>query len=197
MPVPGNGHAAQDVPSPWVERFAQLIPPGEVLDLACGGGRHARFLAGRGYRVLAVDRDPAALERVAAPLVTPLLADLEGSSDAPANWPFGSGRFTGVVVTNYLHRPLFSHIVASLADEGVLIYETFAQGNEQFGKPSNPAFLLEPGELLSLKNGSSTHRLRVIAFEDGFIASPRPAMVQRICLVKTSSVPSSERLRLF
>jgi SAM-dependent methyltransferase len=183
-------HDLLDQPSEWVARFAGLIPAGETLDLACGGGRHARALAGLGHRVLAVDRDPAALERVAGPGITVQKVDLEGEG---FEWPFEADRFAGIVVTNYLHRPLFPLLFRSLAPNGLLIYETFAQGNEHFGKPSNPNFLLRPGELLevALREGG-----RVIAFEDGYVEKPKPAMVQRICFMKPVTGLAPERLRL-
>jgi SAM-dependent methyltransferase len=164
--------------SPWVRRYAPLIPGGEVLDLACGSGRHARHLAALEHAVIAVDRDPAALAAAAGPGIVTSEVDLEA---ADAVWPFGPGRFAGIVVTNYLHRPLLAAMVDSLAPNGVLIYETFADGNAQFGKPSNPAFLLQAGELLDL---ARDHELRVVAFEDGVVEAPNPAMVQRLCAVK-------------
>ena len=165
-----------DAPSAWVTRWAARVPAGgRVLDVACGGGRHTRYFAARGYSVVAVDRDPATPARLTGiPGVTALCADLEG-----AVWPFPGERFAGIVVTNYLHRPLFPHVLAALAPAGALIYETFAAGNERFGRPSNPAFLLHPGELLDVVRG----RLRVLAYEDLQVADPRPAMVQRICAV--------------
>jgi SAM-dependent methyltransferase len=162
-------------PSPWVQRFARLVPPGEVLDLACGSGRHARLIAALGHPVLALDRDPAALGLAAGPGITTMQYDLEAQGSA---WPFAPGRFAGIVVTNYLHRALLPDLAAALAPNGVLIYETFAIGNEAFGKPSNPAFLLQPGELLALASGSG---LRVLAYEDGLVADPKPALVQRLC----------------
>ncbi|MGV3655000.1 MAG: class I SAM-dependent methyltransferase [Noviherbaspirillum sp.] len=177
-------HPALDAPSAWVARFAPLAPPGEVLDLACGSGRHARLLAAAGHPVLAVDRDPAALAACAGPGISALALDLE---EAGFQWPFGKGRFAGIVVANYLHRPLFPALFNSLAPGGILIYETFAQGNGRFGKPSNPAFLLQPGELLDRARAHCADAgdpLRIIAFEDGYAALPRPAMVQRICLAK-------------
>jgi hypothetical protein len=161
-------------PSPWVARFAALVPPGgTVLDLAAGAGRHTRFFRARGHPVVAVDRDVTNLADLAGdPRVEIVPADLEGGTA----WPLGPRRFAAVVVTNYLHRPLFPALIASVASGGVLIYETFARGNERFGKPSNPEFLLRPGELLDAVRG----RLRVVAYEDVEIDSPRPAMVQRI-----------------
>jgi len=165
-----------DSPSPWVCRWARLIrPAGRVLDLACGHGRHARYLSALGFAVLAVDRDDAALtalEGVAG--VEARVADLEGSA-----WPFAFGSFDGVVVTNYLHRPLFGNLVASLRADGVLIYETFAAGNERYGRPGNPEFLLRPNELLRC-----TEPLAVVAFEQGTVSTPRPAVVQRVCAVR-------------
>ena len=171
------------MPSPWVARFARLIPRGEVLDLACGSGRHARMLAALGHPVLAVDRDATALAQAAEQGVTLLQLDLESG----AAWPFEACRFAAIVVTNYLHRPLFPSLLASVAPGGVLIYETFALGNERFGKPSNPDFLLAPGELLERVQSDADYRWRVIAYEDGYIDQPKPAMVQRICAVKADS----------
>jgi len=167
-------------PSPWVVRWAQLIPPGEVLDLACGNGRHARYFSAMGHAVVAVDRDPAALEALRdVPRVEPLQADLE--ADRP--WPLAGRRFAGIVVTNYLHRPLFAHLLVSLAEGGALIYETFARGNERFGRPSNPAFLLDPGELLAAFAG----KLRVVAFEQGIVTQPKPAAIQRLCALRVGT----------
>ncbi|MGO4378612.1 class I SAM-dependent methyltransferase [Pseudoduganella sp. RAF19] len=167
-----------DDPSVWVQRFAPLIPGGEVLDLACGNGRHSRYMAALGHLVVAVDRDPQALAAAADDGIVTSEIDLEVEGAA---WPFGPARFAGIVVTNYLHRPLIGDMLGSLAPNGVLIYETFSEGNAAFGKPSNPAFLLKPGELLEL---AQQHGLRVIAFEDGVVNTPKPAMVQRICAVK-------------
>jgi len=162
-----------DAPSSWVRRWAPLAGPGaRVLDVACGGGRHARLFAARGAIVDAVDRDPAAGARLAdLGNVRFLAADLERDA-----WPYEGQRFDAVVVVNYLHRPLFAALRAALAPRGVLIYETFAHGNAAFGRPSNPDFLLAPGELLQACAG-----LHVLAFEDGVLAQPQPARVQRIC----------------
>lgn len=187
-----NAHMNQDQPSPWVSRFAGLIPAGRVLDLACGGGRHSRLLVGLGHTVLAVDRDPAALALASGQGIVTLQFDLEHpeASHQP-DWPLSSGRFNGIVVSNYLHRPLTAALFDSLAPGGILIYETFAAGNGQFGKPSNPAFLLNPGELLAWAR--SQPACHVIAFEDGYQHQPRPAMVQRICLRKSdglSAIPA-------
>ena len=164
------GHAELSTPSSWVERWAPLIPAGRALDLACGGGRHARLLASLGHEVLAVDRAPQSI-----PGARFLRADLEDGSP----WPLAGERFQGIVVTNYLHRPLFPLIEAALAPGGILIYETFMQGNESYGKPSNPAFLLAPGELWAAFAG-----LHVIAFEQGCAREPKPAMIQRLCAAR-------------
>jgi len=144
-----------------------------MLDLACGRGRHARVGAALGHPVLAVDRDPAALLDAAGPGITTQCINLEEAGATP----FAPGRFAAIVVTNYLHRPLFGHLAGALRPGGLLIYETFALGNEAFGKPSNPAFLLAPGELLDL---ARTHGLHVLAYEDGIILKARTARVQRI-----------------
>ena len=155
-------------------RFAGLVPPGgQVLDVAAGGGRHTRLFLDRGHPVVAVDRQTDAL--TPRPGLEIVRADLESG----AAWPFPGRRFAGIVVTNYLHRPLFPSLLAALAPGGALIYETFAAGNERFGKPSNPDFLLQPGELLEVVRG----RLRVVAYENLEIGEPRPAVVQRIAAV--------------
>ena len=169
-----------NIPSAWVCRWAEQVPAGgRVLDVAAGSGRHARWFAARGHPVDAVDRDAAALAGLAGtPGVTVRCADLESGP-----WPYAGRSFAGIVVANYLHRPLFPHLLAELAPGGALIYETFAAGNEKYGRPGNPDFLLEHGELLELVRG----RLRVIAYEDLFVAEPRPALVQRLCAVNPAS----------
>jgi len=180
---------AMSPPSPWVRRCAPLVPAGEVLDLACGSGRHARLFAALGHPVLALDRDPQALAAAAAaPGIVTVEHDLEAEGAA---WPFAVGRFAGIVVTNYLHRPLMAPLLASLAPDGVLIYETFALGNERFGKPSNPAFLLRPGELLE---HAAANGLRVLAFEDGMVEQPKPARVQRLCAAGRGVVQTEVKL---
>ena len=181
-------------PSEWVQRWAGLIVPGEVLDLACGSGRHARYLASLGHSVLAVDRDPEALQQAAGRAIMPMQFDLEGAPGEPVDWPFGAARFAGIVVSNYLHRPLMAHLAGSLRRDGVLIYETFAHGNERFGKPSNPHFLLEPGELLGF---ARERGLRVLAFEDGCVALPKAAMVQRLCALGPDFPAEKTRLDAF
>ena len=158
-------------PSPWVVRWASLVTQGTVLDVACGSGRHARLFLERGLKVVAVDRDPQDI-----PGARFMQANLEDGSP----WPLSGEEFEGVVVTNYLNRILFPAIQKSLKPGGVLIYETFMLGNERFGKPSNPAFLLRPGELLECFKG-----LAVEGFEEGEVQTPKPAMIQRLCAVRT------------
>ena len=162
-----------NAPSPWVTRWAHLIAPGgSVLDVAAGSGRHASWLAARGHAVTAVDRDGAAMASLAT-VAEVVVADIEN-----APWPLGGRTFDAVVVTNYLWRPLLSTLTGSLGPGGVLLYETFAQGNETVGRPSRPDFLLAPGELLSAAAG-----LRIVAFEDGFLADPA-RFVQRLVAVR-------------
>lgn len=161
-------------------RFASLVPAGaRVLDLACGYGRHALHFAARGATVVAVDRDATALATLArAPGIATCLADLEGEP-----WPFGEERFDAIVVSHYLHRPLLPKLRAALADDGALLYETFAQGNETYGRPTNPAFLLRAGELLEFA-AAPPQPLTVIAFEQGLVdLSGRPAVMQRLAAV--------------
>jgi SAM-dependent methyltransferase len=151
-------------------RWSPLIARGRVLDVACGAGRHARYLAAQGLEVLAVDRDEYPI-----PGVTFVRADLEGGNP----WPFAGERFAGVVVTNYLYRPLFPVLAASLEEGGVLIYDTFMRGNERYGRPSNPDFLLRPGELLE-----AFAPLAVAGFEQGRVERPKTAVVQRLCALR-------------
>ncbi len=173
-------------PSEWVLRFAPIIPAGLVLDLACGSGRHSLALCAQGRAVRAVDRDPAVLAQLALSVASPQLEtaclDLETPS-AALDSLLAPVRYAGIVVTNYLHRPLLPKLLDSLIDGGVLIYETFAVGNAQFGRPSNPAFLLQYGELaqLCLATPQSMH---LLAFEDGFVDAGNPAMLQRVCAVR-------------
>ena len=168
-------HEGADV-SAWVRRWSHLVAPGAtVLDLACGPGRHVRWFAARGCRVTGVDRDAAALQALAA-VAEVVVADIEHGP-----WPLPQRRFDAVVVTNYLWRPLLPTIVDSVAEAGVLIYETFGIGQAGIGKPSNPDFLLAPGELLAAARG-----LRVVAYEDGFTDAP-PRFVQRIVAVRDAA----------
>jgi SAM-dependent methyltransferase len=160
-----------DSPSPWVVRWARLIARGPVLDLASGPGRHARFFAARGLKVVAVDRDA----QILADGIQFIQADLENGSP----WPFAGQCFGGIVVTNYLYRPLLAKLADALEDGGVLIYETFMVGNEKYGKPSNPDFLLRPGELLHAFSS-----LTVVAFEQGTVERPKKAVIQRVCMIR-------------
>ena len=164
-------------PSSWVVRFSSLIPTrGRVLDVACGSGRHARYFAATGHDVDAVDIDLGALTQMPVG-VRPLQADIEGMP-----WPYPGEQFAGVIVTNYLHRPLLPTLIASVASGGALIYETFAAGNEAFGRPARADFLLQREELLDAVRG----QLRVVAYEDVYVNAPKPAMVQRIAAVRES-----------
>ena len=167
--MPADPHGPE-TPSDWVIRWAPLVSRGPVLDVASGQGRHARFFAGKGLEAVAVDREPQVLEGIKF-----VAADLEGG-DA---WPFRGQRFGAIVVTNYLYRPLFGLLEASLAEGGVLIYETFMMGNEKFGRPSNPAFLLRPGELLD-----AFKALTLVAFEQGIVERPKKAAIQRLCAIR-------------
>lgn len=169
-------------PSPWVQRWSTLVPAGAtVLDLACGQGRHLRWFAQRGCSVTGVDRDAAALA-ASAGLGELITADVENGP-----WPLPGRRFDAVVVTNYLWRALLPTVVDSVAAGGVLVYETFAVGNETVGKPSNPDFLLRPGELLQACAG-----LRIVAYEDGFLDAP-PRFVQRIAAVRVTPGAGPQR----
>ncbi len=190
-PLSAHGTLA---PSEWVRRWAHLVPPrGTVLDVACGHGRHLRWFAEQNHPVVGVDWSPDATKLVADLIASGnaevLLADLEGGP-----WPFPvhgrHGTFDAVVVTNYLWRPLLPAIVGSVAPGGVLIYETFAAGNETVGKPSRADFLLQPGELLAACAG-----LRVVAFEDGFLQGP-DRFVQRIVAARESARELPARYQL-
>ena len=169
----GNGS-----PSIWVRRWSHLVAADStVLDLACGSGRHTRWFHNRGGVVTAVDRDVAALQGL-QDVARTVVADLEGQP-----WPLPGETFDAVVVTNYLWRALLPDIARSVGHSGVLIYETFAEGNASVGKPSNPDFLLRPGELLQF---AADHGLRVVAYEDGFVSQP-DRYIQRLVAVRPSA----------
>lgn len=176
---PTDSHGLGPV-SDWVRRWSHLVPStASVLDIACGQGRHMKWFADKGCTVTGIDRSPEAIH-AAARFGEAVLADIENGP-----WPLVNGaqtrQFEAVVVTNYLWRPLFPVMIQSVAPGGVLIYETFSQGNETVGKPSRPDFLLRPAELLSVfKN------LRIVAFEEGFLENPS-RFVQRIAAVRPDS----------
>lgn len=171
--VPATEILAGDV-SPWVLRHTGRLAPGSaILDVACGAGRHTRYLAARGHHVTATDIDLSGVIDLADDDRVELFEhDLEHSP-----WPFASRRFGGIVVTNYLFRPLFPHLLSGLAPGGVLIVDTFAAGHERLGRPRNPAFLLRAGELLD----AFAADLRIIAYDHGRIDGPNPAVRQRLC----------------
>jgi len=171
-------------PSDWIRRWSHLVPPGgSVLDVACGQGRHMRWFFKQNHPVTGIDKAQEAIESVAS-MGQAICADIEAGP-----WPLPGRRFDCVVVTNYLWRPLLSTLVDSVAPGGLLLYETFAQGNETVGRPARAEFLLRPGELLQACQG-----LRVVAYEDGFLDSPA-RFVQRIAAVRELQ-PSSAPLRL-
>lgn len=172
--------------SDWILRWSALFGPGHrVLDVASGAGRHSRVLAARGCDVTAVDRDAAALEGLRGAVRT-VVADIEGGP-----WPLPGLTFDAVIVTHYLWRPLWPTLLASLAPGGWLLAETFALGHERFGRPSNPAFLLRPGELLEVAQG-----LHVVAFEDGLLGGPSDGpqrRIQRIAARRVDTTDERER----
>ena len=182
-PTPRAAHGSDvSSPSPWIVRWAHLIAPrGKVLDVAAGGGRHARWLAMRGHRVTAIDRDAEAMAALGDAAET-IVADIEHGA-----WPLAGRTFDAVVVTNYLWRPLFPALLAALAPGGVLLYETFAIGNETVGRPSRPDFLLRHGELLTAAEG-----LRIVAYEDGVLADPE-RFVQRVAAVRAGADDGARR----
>lgn len=184
--TPPDDSIAIAPPSLWIARHLALAPSGGIaLDLAAGRGRHTRLLLGRGFRVTAVDVDVSGLADLAgADALEIIAADLDAGA-----WPIAGRQFELIVVTNYLHRPLLPVIRQSLAPGGVLLYETFAQGNERFGRPRNPDFLLRPGELLEAFRG-----LQILAYEHGIEAVPRPAVRQRLAAAAgTAPRPLPER----
>jgi SAM-dependent methyltransferase len=157
-----------------------------MLDVACGRGRHARLFADLGCRVDAVDIDPRCAAALAdRPEITFTCADIENGP-----WPYGARQFDAVVVTRYLHRPLLPMLLACVAPGGMLLYETFAVGQASFGRPSNPEFLLRPGELLD----AFCSDLHVLAYEDGIVTTPGPARLQRLAAIRGPE--TGARLRL-
>lgn len=169
------------LPSPWIVQHAGIFCAGAlVVDLACGSGRHARWLAARGHPVLALDRDAASLAALeAVPGIRTRCVDLESGA-----WPLAGERYPAIVVTRYLHRPRLSLIAEALEEDGILLYETFMVGNEAHGRPTNPDFLLRPGELREFADAAG---LEVIDFAEGFQAQPTPAVVQAICARRLSA----------
>jgi SAM-dependent methyltransferase len=176
-------------PSPWVVRFSALIT-GDVLDIACGNGRHTRYFADQGHKVTALDRDISGLADLKENRNVELIKiDLEKHSISSTNI-LPKKTYNAVIVTNYLWRPLMPHIISAVDNGGILIYETFSSGNEAFGKPNNPEYLLKPAELLKLVDG----KLNIIAYESGVIKTPRIAVIQRICAIKQKNSFSSPQL---
>lgn len=179
--------------SPWVARYAPLIPQQlgsarRVLDLACGTGRHAIFLAKSGYAVLAVDRDQASLESLRLAELAEQLHGIERRCldlETPVfSLDPATEKFVGIIVTNYLYRPHLQQVLDLVQEGGGFIYETFALGNEQWGRPTNPAFLLKDNELVEVL--MAHQGFRMMAFESTYIEDPKPAMIQRIYAIRTS-----------
>lgn len=172
-------------PSEWVVRFAEQVPTDAVvLDVACGGGRHGRFFRARGNPVVMLDQD---ISRVADMAVDPKVELVGADLESGRPWPLTNRTFGCVVVTNYLHRPIMRDIIRAVAPAGLLIYETFAEGNQAYGRPSNPEFLLHREELLIL----CRPELRVTAFEDLTVETPRPACIQRVVAIRDMSEGTS------
>lgn len=171
-----EGREASLTPSRWVTRFSHLVRPGgRVLDVAAGNGRHCQWFLEAEHTVVALERDLSPLAWLSHPGLEKLEADLEGSD----GWPMGEQAFDAVIVTNYLWRSIFDDIVGAVRQDGVLIYETFADGNEGFGRPRRPEFLLQPGELLA----RVAPRLDIVAYEHGYSDYPSARVVQRICAI--------------
>ena len=164
-------------PNKWIECYSSLIPSGKgVLDLACGSGRHTGMLLHKGYQVTAVDIDIDLIKQNFSNKKLDIVkCDLEGLS----SWPFGKNTFWGIIVVNYLHRPLYSKIMESLEKGGVLVYQTFADGHSQYGKPKNPDYLLKRGELKKVFDS-----MRIMSYQHGYLSYPSPSIVQIICFVK-------------
>lgn len=182
LPKPLTPTHGELPPSSWVLRWTPLLPEGaRVLDLACGGGRHLRALAGRGLQLTGVDRDAQALAGLAGLDVETVQADLEAGP-----WPLPGRRFDAILVTNYLWRPLWPALLDALAPGGLWLHETFALGQEAYGRPRQPAFLLAPGELLEVARAAG---LRVLAYEDGLLDAPT-RRVQRIVAVREDGSPA-------
>jgi SAM-dependent methyltransferase len=175
--IPKELETKVPVVSDWVRKYISLIPSKKlVLDLACGSGRNTRFLLDQGYTVVALDKDVSQLaDIVGKPNLQKYMFDLETN----AKFPFGKHEFAGIIVTNYLHRPLFGDLINSLSHKGVLIYQTFMMGNEAYGRPRNPNFLLKINELSDV----FSNKLDVVAFQQGYEESPTPSVVQKICAV--------------
>ena len=160
-------------PSCWLQRHSSLIPhSGPILDIAAGSGRHTQYLLDKGHVVISIDKDVSRLARIKSSRLFIARVDLE----TPKPWPFKNGAFAAIIVTNYLHRPLLPQIINGLAVGGLLVYETFANGNEKFGKPTNPDYLLKAGELIQVTLG----HLHILAYENLTVDQPRPAQIQRI-----------------
>ncbi len=173
-----KSHSQLLTPAPWVEKHGNLPPrDGNILDIACGNGRHARFFAEMGYSITVVDRD-------VSNLIDPHNFEIVEADLENAPWPFPGRQFAGIVVVNYLHRPLLATLIDSLQPGGVLIYQTFAIGNEAYGGPKNPDFLLRENELLDVFG----ERLRVVEFWHGLIEGDHPAVIQQICAVNQPRV---------
>lgn len=184
-----DGTLSSGAPSIWVQRFLKEIPKSKapILDLACGAGRHTRLLLDAGFKVCAVDRDVESLAALESLGATCFQIDLEQDGFA---WPFAAEQFAGIIVTNYLHRPLMASILHSLADHGVLIYATFAIGNEKYGRPRNPDFLLQENELIKhfVLPESPDWQQHCLAFEHTYVNQGTEAIVQRICIRRLRKV---------
>ncbi|MEH6466067.1 MAG: hypothetical protein V7722_00435 [Porticoccus sp.] len=178
-------------PDTWILKFAPLMPAGQILDLACGRGRHGRYFLKQNYPVTFLDRDISGVADLNSyPKAKLVQYDLEcGTQEKNILWPFDVDFFSGIVVTNYLYRPLFPYLLQSLKPGGVLLYQTFAQGNEQFGRPCNPAFLLEKNELLDVFSTT----LDIVDFRQGKESNP-DRMTQSICAIKT---PDNKSVKVF